>query len=312
MVLSLVSFVGAGVVTSRAQTLMTRHVREASLNGEAMLTGRLPHTQILQLDVVLPLRDSDGLDALLAENATNPRYRHYLTPTEFTERFGPSPQDYNAVVRFLQDSGLTVVGGLREGMDVQFRGPVSAIESAFHVNLLTLAGAMNSEATMGSNIVLTGFSAGASDIASTWNSLPASTRNQVIAINLVSPGIPWGVPTFTNANGPVPTYTFQSLNSSGVPGLEDNLVNASNGAPFALGIGPPPVYPGGVTQIDGPGHDFGGENGQIGILPTTSDCPSVISSVTTWDPDANRDEEAAIQARLDIFAPTDESYVRGQ
>jgi kumamolisin len=41
------------------------------------------------------------------------------------------------VVRYLKSNGFTVVGGSRDGMDVQVKGPVSAIESAFHVSMHT-------------------------------------------------------------------------------------------------------------------------------------------------------------------------------
>jgi kumamolisin len=139
MLLSIVAFVSAGVVEGRAQTLMTHQVRGVTLNGEARLLGRLPATQVLQLDVVLPLRDQAGLDAFLAglSNPGSSDYRHYLTPTEFTEKFGPTQQDYDAVVLYVRSYGLAVVGGSRDGMEVQVKGPVSAIESAFRVNLLT-------------------------------------------------------------------------------------------------------------------------------------------------------------------------------
>ncbi len=139
LLFSIAAFVSAGVSQGGAQTLMTRHVREATLQGQAKLVGRLPAAQILQLDVVLPLRDQAGLDAFLAElhNPDSADYRHFLTPAEFTERFGPTQQDYDAVVEYVQEHGLTVVGGSRDGMEVQVRGPVSAIEEAFQVNLLT-------------------------------------------------------------------------------------------------------------------------------------------------------------------------------
>ena len=47
------------VVESRtqAQSLMTRHVREANLNGQAKFVGRLPAGQSMRIDVVLPLRN---------------------------------------------------------------------------------------------------------------------------------------------------------------------------------------------------------------------------------------------------------------
>jgi subtilase family serine protease len=137
--LSIAAFVSAGVVEGRAETLMTRHVREATITGQAKLLGRLPATQTLQLDIVLPMRDRDGLHAFLADlySSTVPNYRHFLTPTEFTARFGPTQEHYDAVVKYAQAHGLAVVGGSRDGMEVQVKGPVSAIEAAFHVNLLT-------------------------------------------------------------------------------------------------------------------------------------------------------------------------------
>ncbi len=139
LLLSTAAFVSAGVMQGRAQTLLTRHVRQVTLNGQAKLVGRLPATQIMQLDVVLPLRDQAGLDAFLDEihNPYSPDYRQFLTPAEFTDKFGPSPQDYDAVVRYVESYGMTVVGGSRDGLEVQLKGPVSAIESAFHVDLLT-------------------------------------------------------------------------------------------------------------------------------------------------------------------------------
>ncbi|MGA9563903.1 MAG: S53 family serine peptidase [Candidatus Korobacteraceae bacterium] len=138
LLLSIAAFVSAGFAQSRPLSLMTRQVRDVTLNGQATLLGRLPSTRTMQLDVVLPLRDQAGLDAFLAilQNPYNPGYRQFLTPAEFTARFGPTQQDYDAVVQYVQSHGLTVVGGSRDGMDVQVKGPVSAIESAFHINLL--------------------------------------------------------------------------------------------------------------------------------------------------------------------------------
>jgi subtilase family serine protease len=139
LLLSISSFVSAGVIEGRAETLMTHHVRQVTLNGQARPLGHLPASQILQLDVVLPLRDPAGLDSFLAQlySSTTPNYTHYLTPAEFTVRFGPTEKDYSAVVQYVRAHGLVVVGGSRDGMEVQVKGTVSAIESAFHVNLLT-------------------------------------------------------------------------------------------------------------------------------------------------------------------------------
>jgi kumamolisin len=138
-VLTIAAIMSAGTMAGRAESLMTRHMREATSNGQAQLVGRLPASQIMQLDIVLPLSDQAGLDAFLRElsDPASPSYRQFLTPQEFTARFGPSQANYDAVVALVKANGLTVVGGSRDGMDVQVKGPVSAIETTFHVNMRT-------------------------------------------------------------------------------------------------------------------------------------------------------------------------------
>ena len=127
------AFVVGGQV--KAQSVMTRHVREVTVTGEAQSVGRLPAVQTMHVDIVLPLRDPAGLENFLKEvyDPASPLYRRFLTVQEFTAMFGPSQEDYDAVIEFAKANGFTVVGGSRNGMDVQIVGPVSAIEKAFHV-----------------------------------------------------------------------------------------------------------------------------------------------------------------------------------
>ncbi len=118
---------------------MTNHMREDVRNGQAKVAGRLRAEQEMNLDLVLPLSNPTGLDAFLKDiyNPSSPNFRHYLTVPQFTQRFGPSQADYNAVVSFAKANGFEVVGGTRDGMDVQVKGTVSAIENAFHVVMTT-------------------------------------------------------------------------------------------------------------------------------------------------------------------------------
>ncbi len=137
--LATAALLSAASITGQAQNLMTHHVREAVRNGQAQAVGRLPASQTMQLDLVLPVRDQAGLDAFLSDvyDPASFSYRRFLTPAEFTARFGPTQQDYDAVLNFAKSNGLTVVGGSRDGMEVQVKGPVSAIEAAFHVSMHT-------------------------------------------------------------------------------------------------------------------------------------------------------------------------------
>jgi kumamolisin len=125
------------LVTSfaQAQSMPTRHVREEVRTGKVLPVGMLPANQIMNLDLVLPLRDPAGLKRFLGalHNPASPSYRHFLNPQEFTQRFGPTQQDFDTIVQFARDHGFEIVGGSRDGMEVQIRGPVWAVETAFHV-----------------------------------------------------------------------------------------------------------------------------------------------------------------------------------
>src|SRR5271169_6454386 len=98
--LVIVSMVLSASIVSDAQSgsIMTRHVRDSASNGQAPFLGRLPAVATMQLDIVLPLRNQAALDTLLEEvyNPASPLYRQFLTVQEFTDRFGPTQQDYDA------------------------------------------------------------------------------------------------------------------------------------------------------------------------------------------------------------------------
>ncbi len=126
---------GAGV---SAQNVATHHVREVVRSGATQALGHLASDKVMSLNLVLPLRDPDGLDAFLADVYDPPSsaYRHYVTPAQFTERFGPTQAQYDALVAFAQSHGLAITGGSRDGMEVQVQAPVSVVEKAFHVNIM--------------------------------------------------------------------------------------------------------------------------------------------------------------------------------
>ncbi len=124
---------------TQAQSVMTHHLRASTLTGEARVTGRVSPSQTLSLDLVLAVRDPEGLKAFLADvyNPASSNFHQFLTPEEFTARFGPSQADYDAVVAFAGRNGLTVTGGSRDGMEVQVKAPAAAIEAAMHISLET-------------------------------------------------------------------------------------------------------------------------------------------------------------------------------
>ena len=121
----------------QASALATRHVRDAVASGQAALVGRVPGTQVLRLNIALPLRNEAELDQLLQQtyDPNSPNFHRYLSVEEFTERFGPSQTDYEDVIRFARVSGLQVTGTAANRMIVDVTGTASQIEQAFHVTL---------------------------------------------------------------------------------------------------------------------------------------------------------------------------------
>jgi kumamolisin len=137
--LTLVACASVVSLSVQAQSTLTRHVRDVVASGEAKSVGSLPSSQMMSLNLVLPLGDPAGLETFLGEvyDPGSSSFHKFVTPTEFTARFGPSQAQYDALVQFAVSNGFTVIGGSRDAMDVQVKGPVSAVESAFHVHLLT-------------------------------------------------------------------------------------------------------------------------------------------------------------------------------
>ncbi|MBE1162396.1 S53 family peptidase [Dyella acidiphila] len=130
--------IGAASAAHAAQ-FYTTHVRDAVTQATAKQVGTLPANQLMSIDVVLPVRDQAGLDQFVADvgNPASAQYRQFVTPQQFTARFGPTQSDYNTVVQYLTKYGFSIVGGSLDSMDVQAVGPVSAVEKAFNVKMQT-------------------------------------------------------------------------------------------------------------------------------------------------------------------------------
>src|SRR5882724_1143061 len=99
--------------------------------------GDLPATNRLNLALGLPLRDAGGLKDFLARltDPASPDYHRYLTPEQFSARFGPTEADYAKVIVFAERNGLTVTTKHANRLLLDVNGPVAGIQQAFHINL---------------------------------------------------------------------------------------------------------------------------------------------------------------------------------
>jgi len=120
-----------------ANTTLHGHVPPAV----AQLTpnGRVAANTNLHLAIGLPVRDQAGLNALIQQisDPASPNYHQYLTPEEFTERFGPTKEDYQKAIDFAESKGLKVTGKHPNRMLIEVNGRAADIEHAFGVTLRT-------------------------------------------------------------------------------------------------------------------------------------------------------------------------------
>jgi uncharacterized repeat protein (TIGR01451 family) len=99
--------------------------------------GKLPGSQRLSLAIGLPLRNQQELDTLLQQlyDPSSPNYRRYLTPEQFTERFGPTQKDYQALMDFAKSNGLAVTATHPNRVVLSVAADVTDIQRAFHLTM---------------------------------------------------------------------------------------------------------------------------------------------------------------------------------
>jgi len=97
----------------------------------------LPGETNLNLAIGLPLRNREALTNLLRDvyDPASTNYHHYLTQEKFTSQFGPTEQDYQAVIAFVQAHGLTVTGTHPNRMLLNVSGKAGNVEKALNVTL---------------------------------------------------------------------------------------------------------------------------------------------------------------------------------
>src|SRR3984885_6569425 len=112
------------------------HVPEAIAASTALRP--MPRADRMTVAIGLPLRNQDELNTFLKQvvDPRSPNFRQYLTPAQFTERFGPTEADYQALTSFMEANGLSVTRTHPNRMILDVGGTVGAIESALHVNMM--------------------------------------------------------------------------------------------------------------------------------------------------------------------------------
>ena len=132
-------FFASLVITAPAQNFQRQTLRGHIPAAVTTLSpaGRPAASERLRLAIGLPFRNQDDLSGLLRQiyDPTSPNFHHYLTPEEFTARFGPTEEDYQAVINFAKRNNFTVTKTSPGRAVLAVEGSVADIERAFHLTM---------------------------------------------------------------------------------------------------------------------------------------------------------------------------------
>jgi hypothetical protein len=98
-----------------------------------------PSMELKSMMLAFRIQNLAGLQQLL-EGQQNPRsaqYHRWLTPEEFGARFGVSDDEFQRVIRWLQQNGMVVTHAYPNRLSVYFDGTVAQVERAFKISIGT-------------------------------------------------------------------------------------------------------------------------------------------------------------------------------
>jgi hypothetical protein len=125
----------AGEVSGAEFKVLPGHVPSV-INGMQAVAD-VEATNVMRLAIGVPLRDAAGLNQFLAEayDPKSPAFRKFLTPDEFTTRFGPTEQQYARVKNFALANGFQVIDTHDNRLVLDVQAKAADIQRAFHIHL---------------------------------------------------------------------------------------------------------------------------------------------------------------------------------
>jgi subtilase family serine protease len=105
--------------------------------GAIASQGAAPGYRPLKMEIYLAPNNQAQLDELAQEqqDPTSPEYHHWLTPTEFSQRFGPTDADVAQITQWLTGEGFTVTFSSTQQRRIAFTGDVATAQTAFSVHI---------------------------------------------------------------------------------------------------------------------------------------------------------------------------------
>ncbi len=105
-------------------------------------TGEIAPDRMLKMTITLKLRDAEALNRLMSEqqDPASPNFHKWLTPQEFSARFGPDSAQFRAVHDWLVANEFKIVAENIDQRSITFTGRASQAERVFRTRIVTYAG----------------------------------------------------------------------------------------------------------------------------------------------------------------------------
>ncbi len=138
------SVLTAGVLAGLTSSLLAAPSPRTVIHGNvpALTTisnslGAINPSQKISLTFALPLRNQPQLKQMVSDlyNPNSPRYGQYLSLQQFTAAYGPTQDDYNAVIAYAKAQGLTITGMHPERTLLDVSGSAAVVEQAFGIQI---------------------------------------------------------------------------------------------------------------------------------------------------------------------------------
>jgi len=99
--------------------------------------GATASSDLITTSIFLNVTDLQGLESFVANTTTpgSPDYHHFLTVSQFRDRFAPSNQAIRQFVRYLRSFGITVDKVYPDNLDITVTGTAAELNAAFSTQL---------------------------------------------------------------------------------------------------------------------------------------------------------------------------------
>jgi hypothetical protein len=107
-------------------------------DGSFPVTGAVPPSTVMELDVGLPMRQAANFQAYLAQvsDPNSASYGQYISRGDFSQNYAETPATYSLLTTWAQGAGLSTLATSSDNLMLSVTGTAAQIEQAFFTNLV--------------------------------------------------------------------------------------------------------------------------------------------------------------------------------